>query len=224
MGQEQAGEAALKPVKWIDRYLSRFLPSKPRNAGETGPGGRGVIPASEPRRDLNLSPPRPPVKAPETGLQGLLDRIRFTEASEGPWTAPDGLCMDLSAKWVQRLAREGIDSRMRVVDPTGGHRSATDPRLVGKTHAYVCIPSEKTGPVLMDPTIRQFFTEPHGQIPEIFVGSEDDLRALFRAHRSQLRAEVQGDPHSGTYEPEEFVSVAYGLGTHADRRMEVHLT
>jgi hypothetical protein len=223
MGEERAGEAAVKPVKSIDRYLSRILPPKPRNVSETGPGDRGVIPASVPRRDVHLSIPRPPATARETSLQGILDRICSTEASEGPWTASDGQCMDISARWVQRLAREGVESWMRVADPAGGHRSAVDPRLVGKTHAYVWLPSEKTGPVLMDPTIRQFFTEPHGKIPEIFVGSENDLRALFRAHRSQLRAEIQEDPHAGTYEPDEFVSVAYGLGPHADRRMEVHL-
>ncbi len=154
----------------------------------------------------------------------VLDRIGRTEASSGPWTASDGLCMDLSAKWVQRLVREGIEARMVVVDPGTGHRSGSDPRLVGKVHAYVSLPSDNGAPLLMDPTIRQFFTEPHDHLPEIFVGSEDDLRKLYRQNKGKLRAEVQDDRLAGTYDPDEFVSVSYGLGTHADRRSEIHLS
>jgi len=154
-------------------------------------------------------------------LREMVNRIRTSEASEGPWTAAEGYCLDLSSKWCQRLSAAGVPAVLVVVEPEKGHRSVLEPSLPGKFHAYLTIPGPGDIPIHVNSTIRQFFLPPHEDIPEVFVGSEAELRALFRTHGIRLRSEIEGDDLAGSRDPGEFVSVSYGFGGHRDRRVEL---
>ena len=65
--------------------------------------------------------------------------------------------------------------------------------------------------LIIDPTIRQFFS-PSGYsvLPEVFIGTREELRALFREQAKYLRTStmsglIQGGP------PDELVEIYYGF-------------
>lgn len=148
-------------------------------------------------------------------LQKRVAHILSTESEDGPWSARDGMCLDLAAKWHQRLKRDGIKSHIVAVDPSlaGQTLPLNGKKVHGKFHAYLVLGKGKEQ-LLLDGSIRQFFAGPEERddLPQVFVGRSQELKSLFSKHRRDLRLEVVGDPNQGHYPPEELANFAYGLG------------
>lgn len=145
------------------------------------------------------------------------------ETPYGPWSAADGYCLDLSAKWFERLRRAGLPARLMTIDPalaSGG--AVVDGRRVraGKFHAVVLIGAEGPEELILDPSYRQFFSDSAG-LPDVFLGTRAQAAALFASRRTALRVELYDDPHLGRYEPGSFAELVYGFGPNAPLR-QVH--
>lgn len=168
--------------------------------------------------------PGPAYSAPlASRAADVVAEVLRAEAPYGPWSAEDGYCLDLSAKWLERLRRAGLPARLVTVDPAlapGG--AVADGRRVraGKFHAVVLVGEEGPEELLLDPSYRQFFTEPSG-LPEVFLGSRGQAAKLFAARRTALRVELYDDPYLGRYEPVSFAELVYGYGPNAPLR-QVH--
>lgn len=153
----------------------------------------------------------------------IVGTVLRLETPYGPWSADDGYCLDLSAKWLERLRRAGLPARLMTVDPALAPASAAaDGRRVraGKFHAAVLIGEEGPEELLFDPTYRQFFAEPSG-LPEVFLGSRAQAARLFASRRNALRIELFDDPYLGRYEPGSFAELVYGYGPNAPLR-QIH--
>lgn len=148
-------------------------------------------------------------------------RIAREEASEGPWTAPDGMCLDLAAKWQARLVEEGIPARIATVDPA--RRQGGEPvekGMEGKFHAFAVVDVPGHDPLIIDGSWRQFIAgaEAKPEIPGIFVGTLDELKRALAPHQSALQVEIHDDPLLGRRDPGATVDLAYGAGRHAGLR------
>lgn len=187
--------------------VARELPSP-----GAGPARESVSPASEALR---------PGASLPTRVRGAVDGVVTREAADGPWTSRDGNCLDLAAKWQQRLAAAGLPARIGVVD-AGSQAVAlsVDGRAVpGKFHAFVVIEGGEA-PLLVDPSVQQFFggAQARPDLPSVFVGTVEDAVELFARHRRDLRLEVEGDLHEGRYTPRDLADLVYGAGPHASLR------
>lgn len=148
-------------------------------------------------------------------------RIAREEASEGPWTAPDGMCLDLAAKWKSRLVAEGIPARIATVDPARRQRGErVEKGMEGKFHAFVVVDEPGREPVIIDGSWRQFIAgaEATPEIPGIFVGTLEDLKRALAPHQAALQIEIHDDPLLGRRDPGATVDLAYGAGRHAGLR------
>jgi len=157
-------------------------------------------------------------------LRAAIQHVVSTGAAEGPWTDPEGMCLDLAAKWQPRLAAMGFPARIATTDPAlGGGSAQVDGQetFAGKFHAYVVVDGGPHGEWVVDPSVRQFL-EPaltRGPVPEIFVGSHAEAVALFAQEPQALRVELHEDKHLGRYEPSSFASLVYATGRNAALRM-----
>lgn len=163
----------------------------------------------------------PTTRALTERVRSLVERISSDEAAEGPWTAPDGMCLDLAAKWQQRLSQEGLSVRIATVDPLRREPGTPVTRgLEGKFHAYAVVEVEGADPVVVDASWRQFVKD-GAHKPELegtFVGTTDELVQRLTPHAPSRQVEIHDDPLLGRREPRQTVELAYGLGPHARMR------
>lgn len=173
---------------------------------------------------LLASLPGPASPAPPASRAAeIVSEVLRLEAPYGPWSADDGYCLDLSAKWLERLRRAGLPARLVTVDPAlapGG--AVVDGRRVraGKFHAVVLIGEEGPEELLLDPSYRQFFADPSG-LPEVFLGSRAQVARIFASRRKTLRVELHDDPFLGRYDPDSLAELVYGFGPNSPLR-QVH--
>lgn len=160
---------------------------------------------------------------PSTGqlLQQKVQSILLKESDQGPWSSRDGMCLDLAAKWQQRLQAEGFQASIVAVDPglTGDALTIEGRRVPGKFHAFVAVHGEGE-PILLDGSVQQFFEGPEVRpdLPEVFVGTVREAAELFAQHRQDLRIEVAGDQYIGRYDPNSLADFVYGAGLFAGSR------
>jgi hypothetical protein len=180
-------------------------------------------PALQLRADLSLATAAAvPVAHPDRArVERAVARILREEAGAGPWSSPDGLCLDLAALWQARLILEGIDARIATVDP--GHRALGTPverGMEGKFHAFVVIEAHGAEPLIVDGSWRQFIegAEASPGLPEVFVGTLDELIGALARHQPALRIEIHDDPLLGQRDPRETAELAYGAGPWAELR------
>lgn len=154
-------------------------------------------------------------------LHWKVESILSKESEQGPWSARDGMCLDLAAKWQQRLQAEGFQASIVAVDPTmtGDALSVEGRRVPGKFHAFVAVHGEGE-PILVDGSMQQFFDGPEVRpdLPEVFIGTVSEAAELFGQHRQDLRIEVVNDPHIGRYDPKSLADFVYGAGPFAGSR------
>lgn len=141
--------------------------------------------------------------------------IMVSESADGPWSARDGMCLDLAAKWHERLKKDGIETQIAAVDPNleGQTLSVGGKRVHGKFHAFL-VSGEGDNQVIIDGSVQQFFDGPEKRddVPKVFVGTASQLKDLFARHPKDLRLEVAGDPHVGRYNASDLADFAYGMG------------
>ena len=157
-------------------------------------------------------------------LRAAVEQVVSASAADGPWSDPEGTCLDLAAKWQPRLAGLGFPARIATTDPSlAGGRAQVDGQdtFAGKFHAYVVVDGGPHGELIVDPSVRQFFdpAKTRGPLPEIFVGTHAEAAALFAREPQALRVELHGDTHLGRYEPASFASLVYATGRNAELRM-----
>lgn len=155
-------------------------------------------------------------------VRAVVEQVLSAEADAGPWSADDGYCLDLAAKWFERLARAGLPARIVTVDPSRAAGTAVvdgRPVRAGKFHAFVAVGSGP-GEVIVDAAWRQFFTEPGG-LPEVFVGTRAGAARAFAERPGALRVELYDDPYRGRYDPHSFTALVYGFGPNAALRLEL---
>lgn len=156
-------------------------------------------------------------------VEQTIARVMRDEAAEGPWTASDGLCLDLAAKWLPRLQAEGIPARLVTVDPA--RRSAGGPALErgeeGKFHAFLVVDEGARAPLIVDVSWRQFVSgaAERKDLPEVFVGTVQDAARLFAQHREALQVEIHDDPLLGKRDPRATAELVYGAGAHQGLRV-----
>ena len=154
-------------------------------------------------------------------VRDQVGRVLSQEAHLGPWTARDGMCLDLAAKWQQRLQAAGLEAHLVTVDHNhSGHAlTVAGERVPGKFHAFVIVGSGPD-PVLVDGSVQQFFGGPDSRpdLPEVLVGGLAEAEELFARHPQDLRLEVAGDPREGLYQPRELARFVYGGGPYASAR------
>ncbi len=148
-------------------------------------------------------------------VERLVARVLQEEAGAGPWSAPDGMCLDLAAAWLERLRREGILAHLATVDPQ--RRPPGEPSvrgMEGKFHAFVVVETGGDEPLIVDGSWRQFIEGAEGisGLPEVFVGSLPELIEALAEHQQALRIEIHDDPLLGTRDPRETAELAYGAG------------
>lgn len=204
----------MKPLKAIAQLLP--LP-------QTAPPALPVAPApgaGSPRDRLVLSQ----VAQSSDGLEHLRKTVaRIAKTGDGFWTANDGYCIDLSAKWRMALGLAGIETRMVIVDPSAGTASASTlagTLAMGKTHAFLTF-THKGEEYILDPTIQQFIRGTAGSVPPIFIGTRDELAALFTREQERLQVEIDTDPNVGRHDPLAFTELVYGLGRYRGLRVEL---
>jgi hypothetical protein len=157
-------------------------------------------------------------------LRSAVEQVVSAGAGDGPWTDPEGMCLDLAARWQPRLAALGFPARIATTDPAlAGGRARVDGQetFAGKFHAYVVVDGGPLGELVVDPSVRQFFdpARTKGPLPEIFVGTHSEAAALFAREPQALRVELHEDRHLGRYEPASFASLVYATGRNAALRM-----
>lgn len=148
---------------------------------------------------------------------------RITSGGLEAWTATDGLCIDLSAKWRTALAASGIKTDLVIVTPGETLSSATtlDGRLAhGKTHAFLIF-QHAGKEYIFDPTIQQFFSGRANTVPPIFIGTHDDLASLFTQEQERLQIELEMDRNQGRHDPLAFAELIYGIGPYAPLRVTI---
>ncbi|MEB3198090.1 MAG: hypothetical protein VKP62_12890, partial [Candidatus Sericytochromatia bacterium] len=148
---------------------------------------------------------------------------RISRSGGGMWTANDGYCMDLSAKWQTALQLAGIETRMVVVDPAGGPAVAhtlAGREAHGKTHAFLIF-QYKGQEYILDPTVQQFFKGGGRNVPPIFIGTRDEAAALFTREQELLQIEIDADVNTGRHDPLAFTNLVYGLGQFRKLRIEL---
>ena len=160
-----------------------------------------------------------------SGVHNFVREVLANESQAGPWTADDGMCLDLAAKWLQRLDQAGIPARLATVDPNRREEGTPVKKgMEGKFHAYVVAEQPGEDPLIIDPTWRQFISEPkqgtEGK-PDVFVGTEAELLKVLQRHESNLQIEIVNDPLVGNRKTQDVLELGYGLGTHSSLR-ELH--
>jgi hypothetical protein len=156
-----------------------------------------------------------------TRLRHTVTRILREEAEQGPSSAADGWCLDLAAKWQVRLAEEGIAAHIATVDPARREPGTPVRRgMEGKFHAFVVIEAHGAEPLIVDGSWRQFIegAEASPGLPEVFVGTLDELIGALARHQPALRIEIHDDPLLGQRDPRETAELAYGAGPWAELR------
>jgi len=150
-----------------------------------------------------------------------VNRVLTHEAQRGPWTARDGKCLDLAAKWQQNLQAAGFEAHVVTVDHnlSGQSLMVGGERVPGKFHAFTTVGSGPD-PILVDGSVQQFFSgaEFRPDLPAVLVGTLTDAMALFARHAGDLRLEVAGDRHEGRYQPWQLAEFVYGGGPYATVR------
>lgn len=167
------------------------------------------------------STPEDATRALTERVRGVVGRITAEETAEGPWTSPDGMCLDLAAKWQQRLSQEGLPARIATVDPARREAGAPVTKgMEGKFHAYAVVEVPGAEPVVVDGSWRQFVqgAEQKPEMAGIFVGTTEDLVRELAPHRASLQVEIHDDPLLGRRDPRQTVELAYGVGPHAHLR------
>lgn len=146
--------------------------------------------------------------------------VRALAESPGPWTSVDGDCLDLAARWFERLAAAGLPVRMVTVDPSLAAGTALvdgRPARAGKFHAFVAV-GEGSGEVIVDAAWRQFFADPSG-LPGVLVATREEAVRAFASRSGSLRVELYDDPFAGRYEPGSFATLVYGFGPNGALRV-----
>jgi hypothetical protein len=157
-------------------------------------------------------------------LRSAVSTVLARPAETGPWTDPEGMCLDLAAKWQPALLELGVPARIATTDPSlAGGKVVVDgqERHGGKFHAYVVVDGGPQGELIVDPSFRQFFDPKRlgAPVPDVFVGTHAEAAALFARERQALRVELHEDPHQGRYEPASFASLTYATSRNAALRM-----
>jgi hypothetical protein len=188
------------------------LPSRPRLAAVRD--GMEAVP----------SVPAGKIPAPLERLRSTVSQVLARPAETGPWTDPEGMCLDLAARWQPTLLELGVPARLATTDPSlAGGKVVVDgqERHGGKFHAYVVVDGGPHGELIVDPSFRQFFDPARlsAPVPDVFVGTHAEAAALFARERQALRVELHEDPHLGRYEPSSFSSLTYATGRNAALRM-----
>jgi hypothetical protein len=148
---------------------------------------------------------------------------RVTSGGLEGWTATDGLCIDLSAKWRTALASSGIKTDLVIVNPGDTASSATTldgRRAHGKTHAFLIF-QHAGEEYIFDPTIQQFFSGGATTVPPIFIGTRDDLASVFTREQERLQIEIEMDRNHGRHDPLAFAELIYGFGPYAPLRVTI---
>ena len=158
-------------------------------------------------------------------LKNFVHDVITNESQQGPWTSDDGMCLDLAAKWLQRLDQAGIPARLATVDPTRREMGTpVEKGMEGKFHAYVVAEPPGQEALIIDPTWRQFISEPkqgsEGQ-PDVFVGTQTELLNKLHQYENRLQIEVVNDPLLGNRKTQDVLELGYGFGRHAPLR-ELH--
>lgn len=158
-------------------------------------------------------------------VQDFVHKVLTQESEQGPWTADDGMCLDLSGKWLQRFHEAGIPAKLATVDPNRRRvGTPVEKGMEGKFHAYLVAERPGQEALIIDPTWRQFISDPKrgtdGQ-PEVFIGTQQELQAALQKYEKRLQIEVVDDPLVGNRKTQDVVELGYGLGAHAALR-ELH--
>lgn len=154
----------------------------------------------------------------KTRVTATLQLVREQHPEDGPWSDPEGMCLDLAAKWYPFLREAGLPAAITVVDPAlRPSGQAVPPGMAGKFHAFLTLDAGKGKTLIVDASWRQFVAGAAGRrdLPDIFVGTSDELRQALGRERPFLRIEIVDDPLQGRRDPDELVDLAYGEGPHA---------
>lgn len=151
-------------------------------------------------------------------IKALVERIERERAGEGPWSTAEALCDVYSIKLMEALQAHGLDARLTQMDGNTSIRTTDGKLAFGKSHYYLTQGSGSRE-VIVDPTIRQFFRGAPATVPAVFIGTEADLKRLFREHADLLQMTVDSDPLTGRYEPDSFADLTHGFGRHAKLRV-----
>lgn len=206
-GPRRAGRpAALALPAPTDVYIPSMRVSDWQDQGSRQVAGSSGLPAESQKSEQ---------------LKNTVAQIMSRESADGPWSARDGMCLDLAAKWHERLKREGIESHIASVDPSlEGQTLPLHGKIVhGKFHAFLVL-GEGKDQIILDGSVQQFFDGPEKRddLPSVFIGSPDELRTLFSQHVEDLRLEVVGDQNIGRYPPHDLANFAYGMGPYERSR------
>lgn len=203
----------------------------PKSSARSGPR-----PGTAPQKPLVVSPatadrlqcllvvgpgPDPIIRA---RLRAEVARVLAEEGESGPWSDPEGHCLDLAAKWMARLQAAGFPAVLTIVDPAQrqpGTRIAAGE--TGKFHAFLTLDTGRGPLLIVDGSWRQFISGAASRqdLPEVFVGTSQELRKAFGRERNNLRLEIHDDHYLGRRHPDRLVDLAYGEGAHAALRSRV---
>lgn len=141
---------------------------------ELSPGRAPAVPDGTPVREADILGGRADEELAAVVRRATPFLARSVRA--GRWAGPDTTlsspaCGDAAPKLAVLLRRAGIPADL--VEAAG--------------HFYVLV-RRASGPVVVDPTVRQFFggARAPASVPEVFVGGYAELRDLFRRHGSRL--------------------------------------
>lgn len=157
-------------------------------------------------------------------IQNVVDKVLREATYRDEWSATDGLCLDLAAKWQERFLQEGIAAKITTVDPNRRTREfPVAPGMEGKFHAFLVVDKANIDPIVIDASWRQFIADAAKEpdLPEVFVGSLSELKDTLKRYENRLQIEIVDDPLLGRRKAMDVVELSYGAGAHR-RLREVH--
>jgi len=147
-----------------------------------------------------------------------MELVRRQHPEEGPWSDPEGSCLDLAGRWYPHLRAAGLPVAITVVDPAlRPPGQAVAPGMAGKFHAFLTLDDGRGQPLIIDASWRQFVAgaATRTDLPEAFVGTSAQLRQMLAREKAHLRIELHDDLLQGHRKPDQLVDLAYGEGPHA---------
>ena len=144
----------------------------------------------------------------------------------------NGNCGDVSIMWSKALEGEELNfyyEQTQTVGRLSVEGSSVDflraESYLSKAHYFLTV--EKDGEsIIFDPTYLQFFETIPSELTNklIFIGSPQQLRALYKKHKTALRLDVAGDTNYGKYDPDQLFEFIYSTGEYESGRVSIPIT
>jgi hypothetical protein len=171
--------------------------------------------------------PRAPLRELPDDAPAAIEIVRdeigriLTEKSEEGLVNPGGGCLPCSSALREVLGRlGGITTQRLEVAHSEPLKVNGVPRDNFTYHFFLVIPAGKNREeIIVDSTYLQFLhPSAHAELPRVFVGTRQELIALFSKHSSEIRRQTPRPPVAEKIDPVEFIDLTYGYGRAATAR------